>query len=448
MSADMGFGALTASGRSPPELWGGIECTVVRIGNRWRDQIRETGHHTRGNDLDRIAALGIKTLRYPVLWERVAPDHPEELDWAWHDDRMQRLRLLGIKPIVGLLHHGSGPHYTELLDPGFPEKLAAYAARVAARYPFVRDWTPVNEPVTTARLSGLYGTWYPHLRDFGAFCRMLVNQCMGVLLSMRAIRKINPDARLVQTEDLGRTFAEPKLQYQADHENLRRWLSFDLLCGDVGPSHPSWPMLRRAGVPEAQLAFLHENAMPPDVLGINHYLTSDRYLDSNVAAYPPEFAGGNGRDRYADVEAVRVAPPPGPLGPEARLREAWQRYHLPLAVTEAHHGAPELIECVRWLREVWHAAETLHEEGTEICAVTVWSLFGNLDWRSLLVQTAGQYEPGVFDVSEDPPRPTALAEAVQSLIPRRRIADPAAYAPGWWQRPERLYASARGKMNA
>src|SRR3712207_7094329 len=40
------------------------------------------------------------------------------------------------------------------------------------------------------------------------------------------------------TEDLGRTFATPKLQYQADYENLRRWLSLDLLTGRVDWSHP------------------------------------------------------------------------------------------------------------------------------------------------------------------------------------------------------------------
>ena len=433
---------------SQVELWGGVECTVVRIGNRWRDQVRETGHHVRDDDLDRIAALGIRTLRYPVLWERVAPNHPDDADWDWHDRRMLRLRELGIRPIVGLLHHGSGPHYTELLDPAFPAKLATYAAQVAERYPFVREWTPVNEPVTTARFSGLYGTWYPHLRDFSGFCRMVVNQCLGVVLAMRAIRRIVPDARLVQTEDLGRVFAAPGLQYQADHENLRRWLSLDLLCGHVGPSHPSWPMLIQAGVAEADLVVLHGNDRPPDILGINHYLTSDRYLDPNVDAYPPEFAGGNGRERYADVEAVRVVPPPGPLGPEARLREVWQRYGLPLAVTEAHHGATELIECVRWLRQIWQAAEALHADHVDIRAVTVWSLFGAMDWRSLLVRSAGDYERGVFDIRHDPPRPTALAEAVQSLIPRRRIHDPAAYAPGWWQRPERAYAQSIRRNSA
>ena len=182
----------TATCASELEIWGGVECSVIRIGNEWRDQVHETGHHVRENDLDRIARLGIRTLRYPVVWERLAPRPGEPYDWDWHDKRLGRLAALGVEPIVGLLHHGSGPDYTDLLDPAFPAKLAAYAGAVAARYPWVKAWTPVNEPLTTARFSGLYGHWYPHQRDLGAFCRMVVNQCLGVLQAMEAIRAAIP----------------------------------------------------------------------------------------------------------------------------------------------------------------------------------------------------------------------------------------------------------------
>ena len=147
------------------------------------------------------------------------------------------LRERGIKVIGGLLHHGSGPKYTDLLDPDFPRKLADYAARVAERYPWIEMWTPVNEPLTTARFSGLYGHWYPHGRDYPTFLRALVNQCKGTLEAMRAIRRAIPGARLVQTEDLGKTFSTAPLRYQAAHENERRWLSLDLLCGRVDVRH-------------------------------------------------------------------------------------------------------------------------------------------------------------------------------------------------------------------
>src|SRR5678816_2034165 len=122
---------------------------------------------------------------------------------------MERLRALGIDPIVGLAHHGSGPFGTSLLDDGFAEGLAAFARTVAERYPWVGRYTPVNEPLTTARFSALYGVWYPHVCDDAAFLRATLHQVRATRLAMEAIRDVRNDAQLVQTEDLGRTHATP-----------------------------------------------------------------------------------------------------------------------------------------------------------------------------------------------------------------------------------------------
>src|SRR3982751_2747592 len=161
---------------SPLELWAGPESTCNRVGDRYHDQLERSGHADRLEDLERLAALGIKAVRYPVLWERTAPTAARDIDWSWSYVRLQYLRVLGVRPSVGLLHHGSGPRYTDLLDPAFPEKLAAYARAVAERYPWVEEWTPVNEPLTTARFSALYGHWYPHARNARAFVLALLHQ--------------------------------------------------------------------------------------------------------------------------------------------------------------------------------------------------------------------------------------------------------------------------------
>ena len=58
------------------EIWAGVESTVNRVGDRWHDQLELAGHGGRIDDLERVAALGIRRLRYPVLWERVAPWYP------------------------------------------------------------------------------------------------------------------------------------------------------------------------------------------------------------------------------------------------------------------------------------------------------------------------------------------------------------------------------------
>ena len=115
---------------------------------------------------------------------------------------------------------------------------------------------------------------------------------------MQAIRRVNPAARLVQTDDLGKVYSTPHLQYQADFENERRWLSWDLLSGLVDHCHRMWSYLLRAGITEQELYWFLENPCPPDIVGINHYLTSERYIDQRIERYPSLCYGDNGRDRY------------------------------------------------------------------------------------------------------------------------------------------------------
>ncbi len=420
------------------ELWGGIECTVARIGDGYRDQVAETEHDRREGDLDLVADLGIRTLRYPLLWETVSPDRARAPDWSWHDRRLRRLQALGMRPIAGLLHHGSGPRDTSLVDPDFPGRFARHAAAVADRYPWIDRYTPVNEPLTTARFSCLYGHWYPHGRQYGGFLTALVAQCRATMLAMREIRRINPAAQLVQTEDFGRVFSTSALAHQAEHENERRWLSFDLLLGRVDRHHPWWRILTDHEIAARDLDALLDREGAPDILGINHYLTGERFLDERTERYPAQYAGGNGRERYADVEAVRVELEPGALGPAARLREVWERYGTPIAVTEVHHGCTR-DEQLRWFVEVWRAAETVRREGADVRAVTAWAMFGAVDWNSLLTRRAGIYEPGVFDTRGPAPRPTAIAIAARDLARSGETDHPVLDGPGWWHRPERFH---------
>ena len=63
--------------------------------------------------------------------------------------------------------------------------------------------------MTTARFSCLYGLWYPHTKDPDCFLRALFNECYGTALAMRRIRRVTPEAKLVLTEDIGKTFSTP-----------------------------------------------------------------------------------------------------------------------------------------------------------------------------------------------------------------------------------------------
>ena len=376
-----------------------------------------------------------------MLWERVVRD-----GWEWTDERLSRLRELGLRPIVGLVHHGSGPPHTSLVDPAFADGLAEFARAAAERYPWVGAWTPVNEPLTTARFSGLYGFWYPHGRDAASVSRALLNQCRAVVLAMREIRRVIPDAQLIQTEDLGKAYSTPPLAYQAEHENERRFASIDLLCGRLEDDSlfGTW-MREKGGVAAEELAWFRENPCPPDVFGVNHYLSSERWLDHRLERYPPELHGSNGEDAYVDELAARALPdaPHGPLG---ILREAWERFRIPLAVTEAHNGCTR-EEQLRWIQEVWDAAHALRDEGADVRAVTLWSVFGAVGWDTLL-RGGGRYESGVYDLAGPEPRPTALARMARALARGERYDHPALDGPGWWRRPERLWLADGGAPQA
>ncbi len=431
MDLDMGrFGGCVAA----LEMWGGVECTVNRVGELWLDQLDRSGFRERCEaDLERIAEAGIRTLRVGVLWECVA----QTGSWEFPDRMLLAMQRLGIRPIVTLLHHGSGPGGTDLLDAAFPEKLARYAGAVARRYPWVRDWTPVNEPQTTGRFSCLYGYWYPHRRDMASYVRALLNEIRGVVLAMRAIREVQPEAGLVHTEDGGVTWATPGLERYRDEREARRWLGADLLCGLVGREHRCFAFMMEHGVSEAELLWFGENRCPPAVLGINYYVTSDRLLDGRLELYPPELAGGDtGSEPLVDVEAVRVCARSIP-GPGAALRDAWERYRLPVALTEAHLGCTQ-DEQVRWLAEAWREAEAARRDGVDVRAVTAWALLGSYNWANLCTRDTGAYEAGVWDLSDGTVRETRLTQLVRELARGDAPTDQALQEVGWWRKRSRL----------
>ena len=306
---------------------------------------------------------------------------------------------------------------------------------MAARYPWIDTYTPVNEPLTTARFSGLYGLWYPHGRDDRCFLRALLIQCRATVLAMRAIRHVNPRARLVQTDDLGKTYSTQDMARCAAFYNERRWLAWDLLCGKVGPEHSLWGYLTDHGAVPAELLWFRDDPCPPDLIGVNYYVTSERWLDHRPERYPAHFRGHADGLPCADIETARALATPTPgIGP--LLQEVWDRYRIPLAVTEAHIDANREDQ-LRWLLEVWEAGQQARRNGIDLRAVTVWALLGSFDWNSLVTQWRGYYEPGPFDVRSPLPRPTALAAMMRELGSGQAPSHPVLRGQGWWRRAGR-----------
>jgi dTDP-4-dehydrorhamnose reductase len=406
-----------------PEIWASPEPTVARIDRlRSRDQLSETGHDTRHGDVDLIANLGVRATRYPVLWEKVAPHDPHVRDYGWAAQRLQALAERGVEPIVTLLHHGSGPAYTSLLDPDFPRLFAEYAAATARRFPWVKRWTPINEPLTTARFSTLYAAWYPNaFFDDAAFARAIVNEALAIALAGERIRDAVPDATFLLTEDLQSfTAADERVEGYVEHKRERMYLSCELLQGRIADGHPMHRYLvERGGIAPAELTDLARRAHAPDVMGWNYYPNSERWLESD------------GEGGHRNLGIVDVAPERMDMRP--LLRAAHARLGLPFALSEVHVLGNER-ERARWMLHRFDDALAARADGVPIVAFGAWAAFGMVDWVSLLRRSEQVREDGIYTCAgpHGVPQRTLVTEVVEELAAGRVPAAPA--EPAWWER--------------
>jgi dTDP-4-dehydrorhamnose reductase len=420
------------------EIWASPEPTVARItAATWRDQLAETGHQEREGDIALLAGLGISASRYPVLWEKHAERDPARIDFAWARRRLEELRARGVEPVVTLLHHGSGPAYTSLVDPEFPALFARYAGAVAREFPWVRRWTPINEPLTTARFSALYGHWYPNGRDdHAAFGRAVTNEALAMLLGMEAIREHAPGAQFVVTEDLQSfTSLHPETDAFVAHKRERSFLSIELVMGRVRPGHALYGYLtERCGIEPSRLRAIAESACAPDLIGWNYYPNSERTLDLDARG---EIRNRPSREIPAAANFDALAAPggeafAGQISPRPLLEAAYERLGVPFGLGEVHINASEAGR-VRWLAQRYGDLAALERAGLPVRMLGSWAVFGMVDWDSLLTRHEGYREDGAFTFAAagQTPQPTALAAAVRALARGEALVPEG--PPEWWE---------------
>jgi len=138
----------------------------------------------------------------------------------------------------------------------------------------------------------------------------------------------------------------------------RRFLSLDLISGRVDDSSPLRGWLGRHGVTDADLQWFRDNAVTPDVVGVNYY---------------PRFSNG----RIEDGAFTPV--PAGARGLRELVELYSRRYNLPLLVTESSLvGTP--AEKIEWLRDSAAELEALRAEGHDIAGFTWFPFFTLVDW--------------------------------------------------------------------
>lgn len=359
----------------PAFSWGlGIEDTFVpqtRPGLRPLDEYELTAHYRLWReDFDLLGETGAHHVRWGVPWYRVNPA-PGVFDWSWIDEALDYLvNTVGCTPIIDLMHYGT-PLWMEnaFINTSYAERIAEYAHTFAERYrDLVRYFTPLNEPMVNALFCGRLGQWPPHLEGFDGYVKVLLPVCRGVALTEKALRAANPEAVIVQVEAVEYHYStDSSLRDRVEMEQAHIFLPFDLFTGRVDTDHLLWPFLQSHGVLESDLAWFQAHPIQVDIFGVNYYPVSGGVWTR----------GADGGEVFTrGVTSAQLA---------AVLRMTWERYQLPMILTETA-VVGSIGERMQWMDETVAVVRQAESAGIPMQGYTWWPLFDMIEWDYRLEQ--------------------------------------------------------------
>ena len=232
------------------------------------------------------------------------------------------------------------------------------------------DYTPVNEPVIHALFAGEYAYWPPYLSGAQGFTTIATNLARGFVESQRGIAEVLPSAAFVHV-DAAMKFVgvDEAPEHAAEARRLTEQVHLveDLVTGRVDDEHALAAALRRNGLADDDLAWFRDNAVKPDVMGVNYYPRhSTELFEPGV-----HHAGG-----FADP---RPSVDRGAVGLRDALETYASRYGAPVMVTETCVTG-SVDERIAWLDESVALVEELRTEGTQVVGYTWWPLFDMYEW--------------------------------------------------------------------
>jgi beta-glucosidase/6-phospho-beta-glucosidase/beta-galactosidase len=344
----------------------GIECSAPLVDGNRVDELVKTGHDVRyAEDFRLAAALGVRFIRYGIPFHRVNP-RPGSFDWVWVDAALDACRDAGLTPIVDLMHFGVPDDLRDYQNPDVPARFGAYARAFAERYPWIRHYTPVNEPFITAAFSARQGLWNEQRSDERSFVRALLHVMQAAVLGAAEIRTARPGCVLIQAETCHFTHPlTPGAIERAALENELRFTTFELAFGRRLPDIVTRHLLDH-GATADELAWFERNGSEEAwIVGNDYYETSEQEID--------------------DAGSIRTS------GLRLGYYELANQYHerlgRPIMHTETNRSGPR---AAAWLDAQWTDVVRLRAENVPIRGFTWYGLVNHVDWDSTLTRDDGR----------------------------------------------------------
>ena len=361
-------------------------------------------YHRYKEDIRLFAEMGLKAYRFSVAWTRILPDGTGRVNQAGirhYHDVIQECRKYGIEPIVTMYHFDLPYCLEEKGGWGSRETVEAfveYARVLFTNYGGeVTYWLTINEQNTMILHPGAIG-----LPKDGKIPskKELYQQNHHLMLAqaraMKLCHELCPEGRIGPALNLTAMYPEtcrPEDSIAAHNwEVIRCWNFADVPV--FGWYHPlAWRYLQdRELAPEIKEGDKECLAgARPDFMAMNYYSTAtiaaSRGDASDVSARAGDqqiMLGEEGVYRAAenpDVAKTKYGWVIDPSGFRYTLRKVYERYHLPILITENGIGAPDRLENgqvhdnyrIDFIRQHLSAMRLAITDGVEVIGYCPWA---------------------------------------------------------------------------
>jgi len=351
-------GAIDEDGKGPSV----IDANNVGRADRTAYAVASDHYHRYAEDIALMAEIGFRAYRFSIAWTRIIPDGDGEINplgVAHYHAVIDELLARGIEPIVTMYHFDLPQALAE--KGGWSNRATAdafvrYAEVLYREYgDKVRWWLTINEQ----NMMILHGTALGvSTGDAADAKRDLYQQNHHMFLAqsraMALCHRMLPEAKIGPAPNIAYVYpasSKPDDVVAADDWNaVRNWLYTDLAVHGRYNSLAWAYLVERGWEPTIEPGDLEDLASArPDFVAFNYYATQTVAASTGT---PADLAARPGDQQMVrgEVGLYRATQNPNlptnafgweidPVGFRTTFRALWDRYRLPLLVTENGLGA-------------------------------------------------------------------------------------------------------------
>lgn len=361
-------------------------------------------HHYK-EDVALFAEMGFKTYRFSIAWTRIIPNgigdvNPKGIEF--YNNLINELLSHGIEPLVTMYHfdlpdalQGEGGWSNRKTADAFVNYAKVLFENFGDR---VKYWLTINEQNMMILHGGAIGTVNDGVENIE---KELYKQNHHMMLAqaqtMKLCHSMCPKAQIGPAPNISSIYpasSRPEdILAASNQSSIRNWLYLDMAVhGRYNPI--AWSYMVEKGIEptieDGDMEILKGGN--PDFIAFNYYCTGTAE-ESKIEDKEVSTQGGDQQIAVGDLGVYKGASNPNlektqfgweidPIGFRNTLREVYERYNLPIIITENGLGAYDNVEendtinddyRIEYLRKHIEQARLAITDGVDLIGYCPWS---------------------------------------------------------------------------